>query len=60
MLKNITIALGAGFIGSLANILAIYLLNLLQGLSKPAYIFIYKQVFGEDYRLYFIVCLFSN
>lgn len=45
MLKNITIALGAGFIGSIANVLAIYLINPLQGLPQPDHIFIYKQVF---------------
>lgn len=45
MLRNITIALGAGFIGSIANVLAIYLINPLQGLSQPDHIFIYKQVF---------------
>ena len=45
MTKNITIALGAGFIGSLANALAIYLINPLQGLASPDHLFVYKQVF---------------
>ncbi|WP_305809989.1 hypothetical protein [Photobacterium kishitanii] len=45
MLRNITIALGAGFIGSIANVVDIYLINPLQGLSQPDHIFIYKQVF---------------
>lgn len=45
MLRNITIALGVGFIGSIANVFAIYLINPLQGLPLPDHTFIYKQVF---------------
>ncbi|UJZ96600.1 hypothetical protein IHC87_21235 (plasmid) [Photobacterium damselae subsp. damselae] len=45
MLRYITIALGSGFIGGVANVFAIYLINPLQNLSQPDHIFIYKQVF---------------
>ncbi|WP_241020682.1 hypothetical protein [Photobacterium damselae] len=45
MLRNITIALGVGFIGSIANVFAIYLINPLQGLPLPDHTFIYKQSF---------------
>lgn len=45
MIKNITIALGAGFVGSVANVAAIYLINPLQGLASPDHLFVYKQVF---------------
>ena len=45
MIKNITIALGAGFVGSMANALAIYFINPLQGLASPDHLFVYKQAF---------------
>ncbi|SUB90813.1 hypothetical protein [Photobacterium damselae] len=45
MIKRITLTLGAGFVGSVANAIAIYLINPLQGLPSPDHIFIYKQVF---------------
>ena len=45
MISRISIALGAGFLGGLANVLAIVILNSLQGGNVPDKTFIYKQVF---------------
>ncbi|HIF9212267.1 TPA: hypothetical protein ACX6QX_001563 [Photobacterium damselae] len=39
MIKHITLALGAGFVGSVVNAIAIYLINPLQGLPSPDHIF---------------------
>ncbi|MBU2898098.1 hypothetical protein [Vibrio hepatarius] len=56
MVKKIIIALGAGFVGSVANVLAIYLINPLQGLPTPDHLFIYKQVFwGGLWALFYCV-----
>ena len=61
MIKLILIALGAGFVGSVANALAIYLINPLQGLPTPDHVFIYKQVFwGGLWALLYLLPWFKQ
>lgn len=60
MLKNTTIALGAGFIGGIANVFAIYFINSLQNLPEPNHVFMYKQVFwGGIWALLYVLPLFK-
>ncbi|ODA24051.1 hypothetical protein [Photobacterium damselae] len=61
MIKHITLALGTGFVGSVANAIAIYLINPLQGLPSPDHIFIYKQVFwGGLWALLYLLPWFKQ